>query len=310
MKATFYDQNTQAPLEGSTVDRYHIESLVASTNCSYVYIGKDIDTNERKAIKFIKFIRKNVERIQREVKIMKALNHPNILHLDDDFRYDGYMCIVTDYAENQDLQKFISNRYPNGVPEEISISICKQMMEAVYYLHKLNICHRDIKLDNFLVFNSDPNQLKIVLADFGFSTQFSKEEKGEDFCGTPEFMAPEMYNFIPYDTNVDIWSLGISFYKLLTNELPFKLMTRSPNELKKKIQKGLLNMNILTEKNVSKEVIDLISKMCTVNPNKRITAENALKLDWFNTNQKIIIEENQISSALKTGNSIVFNNLI
>lgn len=282
----FYDRNTQPPSEGSDIEGYHIESELASTNCSYVFIGRNIDSNEKKVLKFIKCIRKNMERIEREVEIMKIANHPNILQLEDSFRYGAYMCLVSKYAQNHDLQQYIDKNYPNGVPEKMAINIFKQMLEAVNYLHKLNICHRDIKLDNFLVFESDLSYPKIVLTDFGFSLQFSEDEKGEEFCGTPEFIAPEIYNYEPYDTSVDIWSLGVSLYKLLTDKLPFSLSTKSPKELMVKIQKGRLNIDLLKDQKISEKAINLIHKMCTVNPDKRIKSELALKHDWINQSKQ------------------------
>ena len=184
------------------------------------------------------------------------------------------------------------------------------MLEAVNYLHKLNICHRDIKPSNFLVFDSDTNQPQIVLSDFGFSIQFSDGEKGEDFCGTPEYMAPEIYNYDPYGIEVGMWSLGISFYRILTSKSPFFLTTIMTKDLKNKILKTNLNMENLNELKISKEAIDLILKMCTRNPKKRINAEDALNHCWFDSIKSKSNEVSQISDAIQKGEKVIFDNLI
>ena len=285
-KGPFYGRNTNKPSEGSTINGYYIESLIATTNCSFVYLGKSTSSNEKKVLKFVKYTRGNVERIEREVEIMRMVNNSNIIKLEDSFRYEAYMIIVTPYAPYNDLDLFLKKNYPNGVPEKIARIIFQQMIEAVNYLHELSICHRDIKLENFLVFGSDIESPHIVLSDFGFSIELQEDEQLEEFCGTPEYMAPEIYNFDGYDEKVDIYSLGISLYKLLTATLPFTLPKNFPPQQMSQILQGEIDLSNLKNQNISKEAISLVRKMCSTDTMKRIGAKAALSSNWFSSKPK------------------------
>lgn len=299
----FYDRHTTPPPEGLTINSYKLIALLSDTSCSTVYKALKIESNDYKVLKFVKLIRKNIDRIENEISIMQSASHPNILKLEDTFRYGAYVCLVTDYAPHQDLQKYIKANYPNGVPEITAVKIFKQMLDAVSYLHTKKVCHRDIKLENFLVFDSK-DSLRIVLADLGFSIQFSEDiEKCDEFCGTLEYMAPEFYMFNPYDQKVDIWSLGISLFEILTAKLPFTSKKNSAKELGKKILNQKLDLELLKELKISDEAVDLLTKLCTKSPNKRISAEMTAKHSWLEY-------RNEISYELKKCESPAFNNLI
>ena len=281
LDAPYYNRNTPIPKEKEIVGNYQIKSKIVSTNCSIVYHGIDLDTHQEKALKFIKVKRDNRDAIKSEIDSMKASNHPNIIKMDKYFRHGAYMCIVTPYAKYTCLHNFVVNNFPNGIPEKVASSIFVQMVSAVKYLHQNNIWHRDIKPSNFLVFGSDPYYPKIALSDFGSAQKFLNGQLGDKRCGTYEFMAPEMFKGTPYDNSIDIWSLGISLYFLLSAKLPFVCQKGLASESISEIISGKINYSLLKNRNISDNAINLIKQMCGVNPSTRITAEKLLENSWF-----------------------------
>jgi serine/threonine protein kinase len=146
-------------------------------------------------------------------------------------------------------------------------------MEGLKYIHSKNIVHRDIKLDNILIDLS--NTIKIC--DFGVSKVLkSPDEIMYDQCGTPAYIAPEVFGNSGYKGfSCDIWSLGVTLYYMLEGEQPFK--GRSIEELKKNIcSKNYQNIEL-----ISKEAEDLLDKMLTLNPEERITLDEILKHKWI-----------------------------
>lgn len=138
----------------------------------------------------------------------------------------------------------------------------------------------------FLVFDSENqtnanNNLNIVLSNFEYAKIFEAGLKGTQFIGTPEFMAPEMVNHTPYDETVDIWSLGVSLFALLTGRLPFPNHREHPHECLDHVSKGLLNYKFLEDKGISHSAISLIKSMCDIDPKQRVSATTALMSTWI-----------------------------
>ena len=212
----YFTNGILPPPEGTVINNYRIDvELVKPTYCSFIYLGSDTKNNEKKVIKLVKLMKKRVSRVSDEIETMSLASHPNILKMDDCFRFGPFACIITPYTPYQSLHHLLLTSYPHGVPEEIACVIFRQMLQAVSYLHGINIWHRDIKPENFLVFDPDPNHPQIVLADFGFAKHFQEGETGDEFFGTMEFMPPEMLKCRSYDQSVDIYSLGVSLFVLL-----------------------------------------------------------------------------------------------
>lgn len=152
----FWDPTTPPPPIKDTVGDYEIDSeLKEPTNYSFIYLGNKQNDNEMKVLKFVKYTRNAIDRVKNEIATMRIVYHPNIIKLEDCFIYNEYVCIVTPYYPLQSLHNFIIGRYPSGIPEQMACKIMYQVLNAVNYLHKNNIWHRDIKPDNFLVVNSD-----------------------------------------------------------------------------------------------------------------------------------------------------------
>lgn len=275
----FWNEETILPKENALIKTYTIRSSLYSTRYAYYYLSHDSSDNEEKLIKFIKLTKEKIHNIQNEVEITETINHPNIVKLQEAFRYDAYICLVFSYKNQQSLYDYIIKQYPNGIPEDLSAKMMQQMLEAIGYLHGWKIWHRNVKPENFFVSNG--SELNIVLGNFEFAKHFQDGEKGTQYLGSPEFMAPEIINKAPYDGSVDIWSLGITLFVMLTGQFPFPRYNFDQNEFLSKASKGILNFEILKAHNISKEAIDLIHNMCKFNPSERIRVHNALKHPWL-----------------------------
>jgi MAP/microtubule affinity-regulating kinase len=151
--------------------------------------------------------------------------------------------------------------------------IFTQLLNALAYLHKKNICHRDIKLDNIIIDDS----MCIKLIDFGFGIHVNSNEKKLNlFCGTPSYMAPEIVKKKDYyGQPADMWSAGVVLFNMLCNTFPFKGVDEK--DLYHKIKLG----EFTVPKSVSTSAHNLLKKLLCVNPQNRIKADVALKHDWI-----------------------------
>ena len=278
----YWETSTQPPPQNQIIGKYHVKGEIhRPTNYSYIYLSSNVNNKAEKVLKFVKCKRNETNKILNEVEIMKILKHPNILELDDYFLFKEYMCIVTQFLPLSSLHDLIIDHYNQGIPEDMASKIMYQLLDALNYLHKNNICHRDIKTENILMVDSDPKHPIVKLSDFGSAGYLAKDSKSNEFIGTYNFSAPEILQHIKYTKKVDIWSLGITLYVMLTGMLPFPSYSYSPIDCKYMIINGCLNYELLYDFGISNDAIDLIMKMCKVDPNLRITAEEAMKHPWI-----------------------------
>ena len=238
-------------------------------------------TNEKVAIKVIDKnqikLKEQRQRIDSEIKIMKDLYHYNICKLYSIIENEERIYLIQEYIQGYDLNFFIKQREKPLIKER---KICKyflQIISAVEYLHKLGIAHRDLKPENILI--NKNNDIKLI--DFGLSKIFSKGELLKTPCGSPFYAAPEMIKGNKYNgINSDIWSLGIILYLMLFQELPF--MDADVKRLYKKILEGKYEIPEDKINIVSKDAIDLVTKILEINPKKRIKINEIKNHIWFN----------------------------
>jgi len=149
-------------------------------------------------------------KIRREVALLKLLEHPNILKIEDFCEDSKHFFIFLEYAEGGELFDYVIQR--QSLPEEESLRIFRQLVYGLEYLHNRSICHRDLKPENILLDRF--NQVKI--ADFGFA-RWMPEDIANTSCGSPHYAAPEVIKGLRYDgRNADVWSLGVILYALLS----------------------------------------------------------------------------------------------
>lgn len=295
----YWTKTTDPPPLNETIGEYQTnEQIQGPTLYSYIYLGSKTNSNQKKVLKFIKCKRDSIYKIENEIETMSLVNHPNILKMEDYFLFNEYVCIVTPFIPLKSLHSFIVNKYSCGIPEKMASKIMYQLLSAVDYLHKINIWHRDIKPDNVLVVDSNEKNPKVVLADFGFARRFESGDLGNEFMGTPEFSAPEIFKMNRYTNKVDIWALGVSLFVMLTAKYPTCAFSNDQKKCRYLIERGLLNFQLLVDMEISPPAIDLVKKMCELSPKLRITAEVALKHPWIvdNMDKDVVESDNFVNS--------------
>lgn len=158
--------------------------------------------------------------LQREVEIMKALDHPHIVKYEAYFEDAQMLYIVMDFINGGDLLDFTIRR--NGVDEAEGAEIARQICLAVAYLHSQGVCHRDLKPDNILITAGETPLIKV--SDFGLAKMVDAATFLKTACGTPSYLAPEVVlnrSSSGYSFAVDAWSIGVIVYAILTNSSPF-----------------------------------------------------------------------------------------
>ena len=221
------------------------------------------------------FTKKNLKnkharsKIKHEIDMLSRLRHPFITQILDNFETSKHIFIVMEYICG-DLLGFIRKR--GKLSEPITKVIFKQIMEGLKYIHKKKIVHRDIKLDNILIDLS--NTVKIC--DFGVSKKINKGDIMYDHCGTPAYIAPEIFKNRGYEGySCDIWSAGVTLYYMLGGVQPF--CADSMKDLEKIILEGKYDKL----EGVSNEANDLIDKMLQLDPKKRLTDDEILNHPWI-----------------------------
>lgn len=258
------------------VNHYKIISIISKTKMSFVYSAINMENNKQVAIKIIP----NAERTENEIKIMKSVDCKYVISAFDIFDYENYKCIVMPLAKTN-VHKFLMNTSlpTNGLRESIIKNVVYNALKGLKYLHSNNICHRDIKTENLLMNCVDFENPFVILGDLGLATYFEDGKKLEEPVGTLKFAAPEIINHTPYDKSIDIWSLGVTTYFLLSGTYPFPNTPESC--LRRCIQKGAFIFPQRIWKGISKTAQDFIGRMIQVNPKDRMTVDEALNHPWI-----------------------------
>ena len=213
-----------------------------------------------------------LDQINKEIEIMYKLDHPNIIKLYSHFEDDDDFCLIMEYASKGQLFSFIKKH--KKLNQIMAKQFMKEIISAVEYLHNQSppIIHRDIKPENILI---DQNG-KSKLADFGWASFDNGRKDIETYCGTPEYLAPEMINRAGHDKSVDIWALGVLLFEMLAGRTPFNLIGND-NELYNSIKK----VNINWPDDFPKLAKDLISKILCINPKDRLSLDEIINHQWF-----------------------------
>ncbi|XP_032493170.1 serine/threonine-protein kinase 36 isoform X1 [Phocoena sinus] len=200
------------------MEKYHVLEMIGEGSFGRVYKGRRKYSAQVVALKFIPKLgrsEKELRNLQREIEIMRGLQHPNIVHMLDSFETDKEVVVVTDYAEGELFQILEDD---GKLPEEQVQAIAAQLVSALYYLHSHRILHRDMKPQNILLAKGGG----IKLCDFGFARAMSTNTMVlTSIKGTPLYMSPELVEERPYDHTTDLWSVGCILYELAVGTPPF-----------------------------------------------------------------------------------------
>ena len=258
------------------IGNYLINSELGSGAFGKVYLGTHIPTSIPVAIKILnKFLLnqtpEDYELVNQELSILKIAKHRYIAQLYEIIETPQHIFIIMEYCEGKDLMDYILRK--NKLSEIESNKFFRQLIIALIYLHKQNITHRDIKIDNMLLDKN--NDLKLV--DFGLSTKYNVNNIVLDQpCGTVVYAAPEVLEGKEYDGMlIDVWSSGIVLYGLLAGYLPFNDTDDYVNK------KNVIAGKIEYPSFFSKNVVDLLSHMLETNEKKRYRLEDIIKHKWY-----------------------------
>ena len=260
-----------------------------------VYLVSHNDTKQLFALKVIDKRKLMVsygklDIIYNEINIHSKLSHENIIKLYNVHEDKENINIIMEYAENGNLFELISKE-KNGLKESVAFSYFIQVVNAVYYLHNNNIIHRDIKPENILIGKDN----KVKLCDFGWAKELTLENRST-FCGTVEYMAPEIVGSENYDYSVDIWSLGILLYELLYGHSPFK--ASSTKNIILNIKTHELSLDDKNKK-ISSSCKDLITKLLNSNPQKRLKIKDILEHPFVKKHSRKLMYTKKLSSDNK-----------
>ena len=258
----------------SNISQYTLGEKLGEGTFGVVYLGTHILTKEKVAIKIIekKKLRneKDKNRLKREISILKKLHHINIINLYTTIETINQIYIIQEYASGKELFDYIIQK--KKLSEKESLKYFQQIISGIEYIHKLRICHRDLKSENIILTLN--NEIKLI--DFGLSNFYNKNQLLKTPCGSPLYAAPELLKGKKYSgLKIDIWSCGIILYLMVTGNLPFN--DNNEISLFKQIIKGKYFIPSFVSKNCS----DLIKKMLITNPLKRINLNEIKEHSWF-----------------------------
>ncbi|XP_066438875.1 serine/threonine-protein kinase MARK2 isoform X8 [Eleutherodactylus coqui] len=256
------------------IGNYRLLKTIGKGNFAKVKLARHVLTGKEVAVKIIDKTQLNSSSLQklfREVRIMKVLNHPNIVKLFEVIETEKTLYLVMEYASGGEVFDYLVAH--GRMKEKEARAKFRQIVSAVQYCHQKFIVHRDLKAENLLL-DSDMN---IKIADFGFSNEFTFGNKLDTFCGSPPYAAPELFQGKKYDgPEVDVWSLGVILYTLVSGSLPFD--GQNLKELRERVLRGKYRIPFY----MSTDCENLLKKFLILNPSKRGTLEQIMRDRWMN----------------------------
>uniref|UniRef100_A0A8C9YRU3 calcium/calmodulin-dependent protein kinase n=1 Tax=Sander lucioperca TaxID=283035 RepID=A0A8C9YRU3_SANLU len=261
-------------------DEYQLYEELGKGAFSVVRRCMKISTGQEYAAKIIntkKLSARDHQKLEREARICRLLKHPNIVRLHDSISEEGFHYLVFDLVTGGELfEDIVAREYYS----EADASHCiQQILESVNQCHVNGIVHRDLKPENLLL-ASKLKGAAVKLADFGLAIEVQGEQQAWfGFAGTPGYLSPEVLRKDPYGKPVDMWACGVILYILLVGYPPF--WDEDQHRLYQQIKAGAYDFPSPEWDTVTPEAKDLINKMLTINPAKRVTATDALKHPWI-----------------------------
>lgn len=273
-------------IENRWVGNYRIIKQLGAGSSSRVVLACNISTGEKVAIKIVPRRTGDAgpssdtetrcdQRIFREVIISSVLNHPHIVRLKSFLYNITHYFLIFEYVRGQQLYDIIINK--GSLSERDAQRYFRQLLSAIDYIHKNSIVHRDLKIENILIDEND----NVKLIDFGLSNFYDNKMLLNTFCGSLYFAAPELLSGQRYcGPEIDVWSLGVVLYVLLCGSVPFD--DENVQGLQTKIKEASFSFH----KAVSRDAMELIHGMITVQPSSRMCLDQVIASPWVNKRQR------------------------
>ncbi|XP_022064715.1 calcium/calmodulin-dependent protein kinase type II subunit beta isoform X1 [Acanthochromis polyacanthus] len=260
-------------------DEYQLYEELGKGAFSVVRRCVKLCTGQEYAAKIIntkKLSARDHQKLEREARICRLLKHSNIVRLHDSISEEGFHYLLFDLVTGGELfEDIVAREYYS----EADASHCiQQILEAVLHCHQMGVVHRDLKPENLLLASKCKNAA-VKLADFGLAIEVQGDQQAWfGFAGTPGYLSPEVLRKEAYGKPVDIWACGVILYILLVGYPPF--WDEDQHKLYQQIKAGAYDFPSPEWDTVTPEAKNLINQMLTINPAKRITAQEALKHPW------------------------------
>jgi len=277
-------------------NKYTVSKVLGRGATGEVRLGFRIPDLHRVAIKIIckrtnsTISSKEASQVLNEVKILQSVSHPCVINLEDVIDTQDFLFIVLELAEGGELfDKIIERTKMNEVEAKLHFF---QIASAIKYLHSKNICHRDLKPENVLLCTVDDANPIVKITDMGLSKLVDLGTVLKTFCGTPQYIAPEVVTSAgmqdsTYTMKVDCWSLGVILYILLSGTPPFSEDRKCGLNLRTQILQANYQFYPQLFDSISSQAKDLITKLLKASPDERISAEDILKHPWLQDSQVI-----------------------
>ncbi|KAI1725836.1 protein kinase domain-containing protein [Ditylenchus destructor] len=251
---------------------YKLEKTLGKGQTGLVKTGTHIRTGRKVAVKIVNKEKLNesvLQKVEREIAIMKLIEHPHVLHLYDVYENKKYLYLLLEHVSGGELFDYLVRK--GRLMAKEARKFFRQIISALDFCHAHNICHRDLKPENLLL--DERNNIKV--ADFGMASLQVDGSMLETSCGSPHYACPEVIRGEKYDgRKADVWSCGVILYALLVGALPFD--DDNLRNLLEKVKKGVFHIPHF----VPADCQNLLRAMIEVDPNKRISLQEVFHHPW------------------------------
>ena len=271
-------------------DIYEIGPKIGKGKFGIVKLCTNKETKKKCAIKILcktDMKQRDLELVRTEVEILKICQHPNIISLIDTFENVSHLYIIMEYCSGGDLFSYIEKR-GFKLSEAKTCEIIHKILMALFYIHSYGVVHRDLKPENILM-TDDNDEADIRILDFGLSKILGPEEKCTEPYGTLSYCAPEVLLEVPYNKAVDLWSVGVITYLLLSGSLPFDHQS-SEKEVARQTINDPVPFKGSIWKIISKEAKEFIEGLLQKKPESRLNVKEALEHKWFVKFYQVVVD--------------------
>ncbi|XP_078530295.1 calcium/calmodulin-dependent protein kinase type 1D [Lissotriton helveticus] len=257
---------------------YEFKETLGTGAFSEVVLAQERASGKLFAVKCIpkKALKGKESSIENEIAVLRRIKHENIVALEDIYESPNHLYLVMQLVSGGELFDRIVEK--GFYTEKDASTLIRQVLDAVFYLHRMGIVHRDLKPENLLYYSQD-EESKIMISDFGLSKMEGKGDVMSTACGTPGYVAPEVLAQKPYSKAVDCWSIGVIAYILLCGYPPF--YDENDSKLFEQILKADYEFDSPYWDDISDSAKDFIRRLMEKDPSKRYTCEQASRHPWI-----------------------------